>query len=529
MRNMTQFKIIKIAVITVLLLNVKLIRAISTELPQDVQDIHESDFSRYLSNAKRTPVVLHYPQLFIFSSTAINDFRTVASLLSEDPKCEFVTVESATFFNGDISSLEPVVSYVTEGETKKYDGPINTAYILSWLTSENVCEMKVKDIDNYKAFQKALPDGHIQAYVLFGENQYDPKVVDKVKKFVVDEDLAIPVLYIPDHMVSLKVYKLLNNGYPTPKMPNVVVYRNMNLLPKSASYNKEVNNEKWLNQFLSEELIPPVHSTNSYMLPKFLTMKKTIVYIFTKDKDLRRYLSDEWLKTVPKRHSEKLVFLHSKGSELVETKMNTILAIDSEYEQTVVRAFVINLDTLEFYKFKPLSLEDGELNEKGLEKFINDLEINKLSHYVKSELPIPESIDTGPVKTIVGEDFHKRVIESKDDILVLFLSSWCGHCHKAKRLFRDIGRRLKGTRGPVLATFDAYNNEVEDMEITQFPTIVLFPSGHKGEPIFYTGGDTVEEISVFLEENCKYNRVNAENILQKHVSKERIFEFHTEL
>ncbi|EAN33373.2 Protein disulfide-isomerase A4 [Theileria parva strain Muguga] len=491
----------------------------------EVPEVAQSDFEDYVKKAKRIPVVLNYPTLFIFSTGAINDFRNVSTLLSHDQKCEFITVESSTAFDGNITSLEPVLTYVKDGETKKYDGPINPGYIMSWLSNQNVCEMRVKDLSNFKSFQKSLPSGHVQVLVLFAE--HDPKLVETVRSFIAEKDLAVPVLFSPEQTLSDQIVKSLSQEGI--KYPTLLIMRNMSLLPKITFYTNDVRNKKELYEFLKEELIPPIHSTNSYMLPMFLVMKKTIVYIYTRDKELKKYLSESWINTVPRKHSEKLVFLHSKGSDLVENKMNTILAIDSDYEEIVVRAFVINLDTLEFYKFKPLTIEDGTISEQGMNRFIDDLENDRLSHYVKSELPIPENIDRGPVKTIVGEDFHRRVIESKDDILVLFLSSWCGHCHKAKRVFRDMGRRLKGSNGPILATFDAYNNEVEDMEISQFPTIALFQSGNKSDPVFYNGPDNLEDISLFLEKNCKRNKVNAENILQKHVSQEQIFEFHTEL
>uniref|UniRef100_A0A3B0MWE5 Protein disulfide isomerase, putative n=1 Tax=Theileria annulata TaxID=5874 RepID=A0A3B0MWE5_THEAN len=524
---MTKFINCKVIIITFLIVIKLYIKPILAGLVLEVPEVAQSDFDDYVKKTNRIPVVLNYPTLFIFSTGAINDFRNVSTLLSHDEKCEFVTVESATPFDGNITSLEPVMTYVKDGQTKKYDGPINPGYIMSWLSNQRVCEMRVKDLSNFKALQKSLPSGHVQVMILFGEGQNDPEVVETVRSFISEKELAVPVLYVPDQALSDQIAKSLNQDQI--KYPTVLVSRNTTLLPKTSFYTNDMRNKKELYEFLKEELIPPIHSTNSYMLPMFLVMKKTIIYIFTKEKELKKYLSESWINTVPRKHSEKLVFLHSKGSELVENKMNTILAIDSEYEEIVVRAFVINLDTLEFYKFKPLTIEDGTISEEGMNKFIDDLENGRLSHYVKSELPIPENIDKGPVKTIVGEDFHRRVIESKDDILVLFLSSWCGHCHKAKRLFRDMGRRLKGSNGPILATFDAYNNEVEDMEISQFPTIALFQSGNKTDPLFYNGPDTLEDISMFLESNCKHNKVSAENILQKHVSQETIFEYHTEL
>lgn len=43
----------------------------------------------------------------------------------------------------------------------------------------------------------------------------------------------------------------------------------------------------------------------------------------------------------------------------------------------------------------------------------------------------------------------------------------------------------------MIAEIDATENEIEDLDITGYPTLILFPSGDKEHPIEYSGDRSI--------------------------------------
>lgn len=132
----------------------------------------------------------------------------------------------------------------------------------------------------------------------------------------------------------------------------------------------------------------------------------------------------KWLNKFARKHNDRFLFIHSKGDETVEQRLNQLLAIDADYVDTAVRAFQLHRERSEFVKYKPLDMKDGFLSQAKLMNFVSDLRKGRIRHFVKSEPAVPEHIDVGRVKTIVGEDFNHRVMESDEDVLILFYSPW---------------------------------------------------------------------------------------------------------
>merc|ERR1712025_210614 len=67
---------------------------------------------------------------------------------------------------------------------------------------------------------------------------------------------------------------------------------------------------------------------------------------------------------------------------------------------------------------------------------------------------------------------------SKDhDVLVNFFAPWCGHCKKFEPNYKSLAKKLKHVPTLKIMKIDATRNEVENIQIMAFPTILLFPAG----------------------------------------------------
>ena len=133
-----------------------------------------------------------------------------------------------------------------------------------------------------------------------------------------------------------------------------------------------------------------------------------------------------------------------------------------------------------------------------ISKFISAFKKNELKPNMKSETA-PEPND-GPVTIVVGSTFDTYVAgpNNAEDVLVEFYAPWCGHCKRLAPVWEQLGVAFKDIPTVRIAKMDATANEHEAVDLSGFPTIMLWPSGAdplKGG-IVYEG---VRELQGFLE------------------------------
>ena len=74
--------------------------------------------------------------------------------------------------------------------------------------------------------------------------------------------------------------------------------------------------------------------------------------------------------------------------------------------------------------------------------------------------------ETGPVKTVVGSDFVKKVMESDEDCVVAFYSSFCDHCSKVMKRFEKVGQFFKEDKGLRLFKYNSQENDIDVEEVS---------------------------------------------------------------
>lgn len=137
--------------------------------------------------------------------------------------------------------------------------------------------------------------------------------------------------------------------------------------------------------------------------------------------------------------------------------------------------------------------------------FMSDFEHGKLVPWLRSEpLPSPEeSMPERGVGVLVGKNFVSTVSDPAYDVMVDFHAPWCGHCRKFEPTLNKLARRLQHVKTLKIMKFDATRNEADDIVLTGFPTVVIFPAGTPAKPkVVYHGHREIEHLIKWLHVHC---------------------------
>ena len=254
-----------------------------------------------------------------------------------------------------------------------------------------------------------------------------------------------------------------------------------------------------------------------YALPKVLVFNdKTVQYIFQKKKPTLILYADEksinWNKygnimiEVSEKIERKLLVVLTDIKEGISVRLADYVGI-KEKDLPLVSI----LDTRK--DFKKYNM-DGDINVENILKFVEKWEKNELKRQLKSE-KVPK-MNKGNVYIVVGKSFEKEVINNDKDVMLLFYAPWCTYCKELSPKYEEVGIKLKDKNPKLLiAKIDGSENEIENISISGFPTIMFFPGNQKDKkPIEYKGKRTTEDIIQFIKKNY-YNKIIDEEIKEE--------------
>ena len=175
---------------------------------------------------------------------------------------------------------------------------------------------------------------------------------------------------------------------------------------------------------------------------------------------------------------------------------------------SIPKVFIIHSEGFNLRKYKMT----GGINEENIMYFINQFKKGKLTPYIRSESS-PKNKNKDVIK-LVGKTFKKEVLENDKDILVYFVSPSCNECKEFEPELIKLSQKLKkGNNKLVIAKIDATLNDVENLQIHNFPTIMFYPGNVKDEEPLEIKERDIESIETFIIKNS-YNKNIEEEINQ---------------
>ena len=132
--------------------------------------------------------------------------------------------------------------------------------------------------------------------------------------------------------------------------------------------------------------------------------------------------------------------------------------------QSVAYPAILFVRHVRGYHFRQILSSVENQSVTAISSFYEGLRDHTIPIIMRSQKPVEG--ETGPVKTVVGSDFVKRVMESDGDCVVAFYSGYCDHCSKVMKRFEKVGQFFKEDKGLWLFKYNSQENDLDVEEIS---------------------------------------------------------------
>lgn len=259
-----------------------------------------------------------------------------------------------------------------------------------------------------------------------------------------------------------------------------------------------------LESWIKVEALPYFGEVNGSTFSSYLESGIPLAYFFyTDDEELKEYAP--FFTELAKEHRGKLNFasLDSRKFGRHAESLNMREQFPLFAVHNVTSNLKYGLPQLAQEEFEKLT-DTVKLETKHISKLVKDLLTGKAEPIVKSE-EIPE-VQESNVYKIVGKTHEDLINDNKKDVLVKYYAPWCGHCKRLAPIYEELANILASDKSAaknfIIGEVDATLNDIQDVMIEGYPTIILYPAGKDAEPVLFNSQRDLDSFLSFLEENA---------------------------
>ena len=113
----------------------------------------------------------------------------------------------------------------------------------------------------------------------------------------------------------------------------------------------------------------------------------------------------------------------------------------------------------------------------------------------------------------MGKTFESLVYDPEKDVVVKYHASWDGKSSDLAPVFEEAANHFAGDKGVLFGAVDIMKNEMNGIEISEFPKIIMYKAGGNGrESVEFTGEMSLEEIIAFVDKNRRTKPMESDEL-----------------
>jgi len=156
---------------------------------------------------------------------------------------------------------------------------------------------------------------------------------------------------------------------------------------------------------------------------------------------------------------------------------------------------------------------NNKIEAKDIEEFISNCTNNKGNRFFHSEDVADKNPSKLGIYTLVRKNFNDFFAKNiNNDTLILFCSHLNRKCNRLERTYERLAKKLKNNKNLVVAEVDPTHNELDKVNIQEFPYLLMIKAAPSNEQSItpenridnsmkYRGNYTLSDLISFVEQN----------------------------
>ncbi|XP_011268046.1 protein disulfide-isomerase [Camponotus floridanus] len=374
----------------------------------------------------------------------------------------------------------PTIKFYRKGNLMEYTGARKADDIVNWLLKKTGPPAKdLPTVDEAKAF--------IETHNVVVVGFFKDVTSDAAKVFL---DVAI----VGDHVFGITSADEVFKEYEI-EDEKIVLFKKFD--EEKTVYDKEIT-IKDVQSFISIHSLPLVVEFNQDTAQKIFSgdiKSHLLVFLSKQAGHFEKYIDE--IQEPAKKYRGEVLFVTIDCDEADHERILEFFGLKKDNIPTMR---IIKLEQ-DMAKYKS---ENPEISAENILEFVTAFVDGKLKRHLLTQ-DLPEDWDKNPVKVLVGTNFHEIAFDKEKDVFVEFYAPWCGHCQQLAPIYEQLGEKYKDKDKLVIAKMDITANELEDIKIMNYPTLILYKK-ETNQAVEYDGERTLENLSKFIETNGEYGR-----------------------